>query len=302
MVRPVRRRHRNSQTSRNGPSSTPTFYKGKVIAVSVNSTVACLDAANGLGTVEEGGLHRRLWREDAHVGLQRFGLRGRRQSDLQFPCGSKAAMAALKLTDGAVIWSTKLSSGGDGCGYSSPIKATYIHGVPPMYVVLLGKQSELVGFPAESGKATSGSTRASAATGGVAQIPIPIVKDDHVWVSCSYSPPGAGAALLEIVAEVDGRIRSEGDQSVRKAGTEQPPRRHGPGRRLHLLRPRSERPVNRSASSSRRARFKWGGPEQQYLSRGQGVGRRPLRRRPVSTSRYENGKMVLIEPRTRRRS
>jgi outer membrane protein assembly factor BamB len=37
--------------------------------------------------------------------------------------------------------------------------------------------------------------KGTAATGGVAQIPMPVVKDDRVWVSCSYS---GGAALLQI--------------------------------------------------------------------------------------------------------
>jgi outer membrane protein assembly factor BamB len=38
--------------------------------------------------------------------------------------------------------------------------------------------------------------KATPATGGIAQIPIPIVKGDKVWVSSSY---GGGAALLQIV-------------------------------------------------------------------------------------------------------
>jgi len=66
-----------------------------------------------------------------------------------------------------------------------------------MYVVLLGKQSGLVGIHAESGKVLWQYTGVGAG-GGTAQIPTPIVKDDKVWVSCSYNPPGAGAALLQI--------------------------------------------------------------------------------------------------------
>ena len=72
-----------------------------------------------------------------------------------------------------------------------------------MYLVLLGKQSGLVGIHPESGKLLW-QYKGIGASGGVAQIPIPIVKDDKVWVSCSYSPPGAGSALLEIVPKTTG--------------------------------------------------------------------------------------------------
>jgi outer membrane protein assembly factor BamB len=176
----------------NGPSGTPTFHKGKVLTVSLNGTLACLDATKGTpfwkkSYLDDFGGKVPVWGYNDSVYVDGDKV-------ICAPGGSKAAVAALNLADGEVIWTTKVPAG-DGCGYSSPVKAT-IHGTP-MYVVLLGKQSGLVGVHAESGKVLW-QYKGTGASGGTAQIPIPIVKDDKVWVSCSYSAPGAGAALLQI--------------------------------------------------------------------------------------------------------
>lgn len=192
----------------NGPGGTPTYHDGKVLTVSANGTLACMDAKNG----------KLLWQKSY---LNDFGGRvptwGYNDSVLVdgdhvicVPCGPQAAIAALKLTDGEVVWKTSLGPLGGGCGYCSPIKATF-HGVPA-YVVLLGDRSGIVGVHTETGKLLWQYT-GKPATGSTAQIPIPIVKDDRVWVSCSY---GGGSALLQITPKGDGTFDAKELKAYKK--------------------------------------------------------------------------------------
>lgn len=175
----------------NGPASTPTFHNGKVYAVSANGTLSCLDAKNGKpawsksyvrdfgGEVPKWGYTESVYADGDKI--------------VCAPGGRDAAVVALKADSGEVVWKADVGPVGRGGGYSSPLKAT-IGGVP-MYVVLLGQSSGVVGVHADTGKLLW-QYKNTPATGGVAQIPIPIVKDDRVWVSTSY---GGGAALLQIV-------------------------------------------------------------------------------------------------------
>lgn len=187
----------------NGPASTPTIHNGKVYTVSADGTVSCLKARDG----------KELWSKSysSDFGSQSVGKAGVGWGycDSILPDGDRvictpgakgAALVALKADTGEVIWKTDAGEIGNpnvkgfsGQGYSSPIKAE-IAGVP-QYVVLLGNGSGLVGVSPQSGKVLW-QYKGTAATGGVAQIPIPIVKGDKVWVSCSYS---GGSALLQIV-------------------------------------------------------------------------------------------------------
>lgn len=174
----------------NGPASTPTYHNGKVYAVSASGKLACLDANTG----------KSLWTKDY---VKDFGGAqpkwGFTESPLVdgdkvicLPGGRGAAVVALKADNGQVIWKTDVGNVGGANGYSSALKAT-IHGTP-MYVALLGASSGVVGVHPETGKLLW-QYKGTAATGGIAQIPIPIVKDNKVWVSTSYN---GGAALLEI--------------------------------------------------------------------------------------------------------
>jgi outer membrane protein assembly factor BamB len=193
----------------NGPCSTPTVHDGKVLAVSVNGTLACLDAAKGSvlwkkSYVDDFGGKVPAWAYTDSVYVDGDKV-------ICVPCGSKAAVAALKLADGEVIWTAKLPTGSDGCGYSSPVKAT-IHGTP-MYVVLMGAQSGLVGLHTDTGK-VFWQYKGKPAAGGVAQIPTPIVKDDLVWVSTSYS---GGSALLQILSKSKDEFEVKEVKAYKKA-------------------------------------------------------------------------------------
>ena len=183
-----------SQT--NGPASTPTIHKGKAYTVSANGTVSCIDAKTG----------KAAWSKN--YGKDFGGVPGGKggvvwgYSDSVLADGDKiictpgakgAAVVALNADTGAVIWKADAGEIGGGNGYSSPLKATF--GTTPAYVAELGSKSGLVAVHANTGKLLW-QYKGTPATGGVAQIPIPIVKGDKVWVSTSY---GGGAALLQIV-------------------------------------------------------------------------------------------------------
>jgi outer membrane protein assembly factor BamB len=174
----------------NGPGSTPTYHEGKLYAVSLGGTLACLDAKTG----------KEQWKtsyiDDYGGTVPRWGYNDSVLIDgdkvICAPNGTKAAVVALKAKDGSEVWKTETKSGGAG-GYSSPVKATFDK--VPMYVVLLGTDGGVVGVAADSGKVLW-QYKGQAAAGGTAQIPIPVVKDDKVWVSTSYN---GGSALLQIV-------------------------------------------------------------------------------------------------------
>ena len=195
-------------TNTNGPASTPTFHNGKLYTVGNDGTLSCLSAKDGKeiwsknyakdfgGAV--GGKSGVAWGYSESVFVDGDKI-------ICIPGAKGAAVAALNADTGKTIWMADAGAIGNpggkgfpGQGYSSPIKAT-IGGVP-QYLALLGSGSGLVGVSADSGKVLW-QYKGPAATGGVAQIPIPIVKDDRVWVSCSYS---GGAALLQIVPKGDG--------------------------------------------------------------------------------------------------
>ncbi|MBA4191167.1 MAG: polyvinylalcohol dehydrogenase [Planctomycetaceae bacterium] len=179
------------QKQTNGPGSTPTYHKGKLYVVSHNGTVAAFDAAKG----------KELWSKsyisDFGGKLPAWGFNDSVLIDddkvICAPGSPKAALAALKPDTGATIWTTDAGDVSGGQGYSSPVKAT-IGGVP-MYVILTGAKGGLIGVNAATGKVLW-QYKNTPAAGGVAQIPIPVIKGDLIWVSCSY---GGGAALLQIV-------------------------------------------------------------------------------------------------------
>lgn len=185
----------------NGPASTPTVHKGKVFAVSANGTLAALDAKTG----------KTLWKKnyvtDFGGSQPKWGFTESVYADgdkiVCTPGGKDAAIVALKADTGEVVWKTPLSVGG-GYGYSSPVKAT-IHEVP-QYVVLTGTSGGVVGVDAATGKLLW-QYAGLGANGGVAQIPMPIVNANKVWVSCSYDK--GGSALLD--------VSKAGDQFAAKA-------------------------------------------------------------------------------------
>ena len=202
------------------------------------------------------------------------------------PCGPKAAVAALKLADGEVVWKADVGPVGGACGYSSPMKATF-NGTPT-YVVLLGQQSGVVGVHAETGKLLW-QYKGKPATGGVAQIPIPIVSGDKVWVSTSY---GGGAALLQIVSTGTDQFEAKELKAYKKPELNN----HHGGMVLvgeHVYFGHNQNDGNPVCVEFKTGDVKWG-PEKNPAG---GSGSAAV----LSADgrlyfRYENGVMVLIEP------
>jgi outer membrane protein assembly factor BamB len=179
----------------NGPSGSPTYDAGRLYAVSSKGRLVCVQAKDG----------KLLWKKEYLADFGAKGLPAWAFTDTPLvdgdhvicvPTSAKAAVAALKKDTGKVVWQTEVPGGvGDGAGYSSVVKATLAG--KPMYVVLLGNKAGVVGINPENGKLLW-QYNAKPATGGVAQVPMPVVYKNHVWVSSSYS---GGAALLEISAD-----------------------------------------------------------------------------------------------------
>lgn len=189
----------------NGPASTPTVHNDKLYTVSTDGTVSCLNAKDG----------KEVWSKSyvKDFGGTAIGTNGVAwgYSDSVLADGDKvictpaakgAVLVALKADTGETVWKADAGAIGapgsrgfsSGQGYSSPVKAV-IGGVP-QYLILSGNGAGLVGVHAETGKVLW-QYKGNAATGGTAQIPMPVVKDDRVWVSCSYN---GGAALLQIAS------------------------------------------------------------------------------------------------------
>ncbi|MDB5308696.1 MAG: bamB 3 [Gemmataceae bacterium] len=181
----------------NGPASTPTYYDGKVYAVSGNGTLACFDAATGKLVWDKS------YQTDFGGKVPTWGYSDSVLVDgdklICIPGGSKAAVAALKPTTGEVVWKTEAVQAGGGGGYSSPVKTT-VGGIP-MYVALLGQSGGLIGVHADTGRLLWRYTKA--ALGGVAQIPTPIVQGDKIWLSTAYK---GGSALLQLVPEDSDKV------------------------------------------------------------------------------------------------
>lgn len=175
----------------NGPSSTPTYANGKLYAVSSLGKLVCLDAADG----------KPVWSKsltnDFGGSVEKWGYCESPLVDgdklICSPGGNKAAIVALKAGTGDVIWKTDVGRVGKGSGYSSPLKAT-VAGVP-MYIALLGQDAGFVGVHADTGKLLWSYTHD---VNGTADIPTPIVKGDLVWTATGY-PPAGGAALIQLV-------------------------------------------------------------------------------------------------------
>jgi outer membrane protein assembly factor BamB len=268
----------------NGPSSTPTYHKGKVLAVSAGGTLACLDAAHG------GVLWTKNYHDDFGGQVPTWAYNDSVLVDgdkvICAPCGPKAAVAALRLADGVAVWKTEVNSVGGGCGYSSPLKATF--GGTPAYVVLLGQQSGVVGVHAETGKLLW-QYKGKPAAGGVAQIPTPVVSGDRVWVSTSY---GGGSALLQIVPTGAGGFQVKELKAYRKPELNN----HHGGMVLvggHLYFGHNQNDGNPVCVEFRTGYIKWGPKKNPAGGSGSAA---VLYADGRLYFRYQNGVMVLIEP------
>ncbi len=177
----------------NGPSGSPTYDDGKLYTVTSTGKLFCLDAKTGKSVWQKD------YQKDYDGKVQSWGYTDSPLIDgnkvICEPAGAKVAMVALDKKTGKEIWKTEIPGGAGGGGtYSSTVKAT-VAGTP-MYVLLTGDKGGVIGVNPENGKLLWQYT-GTAATGGVAQVSMPVISKDLVWVSCAYK---GTSALLQIAA------------------------------------------------------------------------------------------------------
>ncbi|HEY1189417.1 MAG TPA: PQQ-binding-like beta-propeller repeat protein [Gemmata sp.] len=273
----------------NGPASTPTVHKGKVYTVSANGTLSCLSAKDGK-EVWSKNYARDFGGPPAGRGGVTWGYSDSVLADgdkiICAPGGTGAAVVALNADTGETVWKADVGKVGGGNGYSSPIKASFAG--TPAYVAELGNASGLVAVNADTGKLLW-QYKGTPATGGVAQIPIPIVKGDLVWVSTSY---GGGSALLQIVPKGKGEFEVKEVKAYRKP---QLNNHHG-GMVLvgdYIYFGHDQNQGNPVCVELKTGQIKWG-PEKPPAG-GQGSAA-VLAADGRLYFRYQNGVMVLMEP------
>ncbi len=184
------------------PNGTPTVANGMVFVLDRTGNLTAAEAATG----------RKLWQRnlEKEFGGKMMSGWGWSESPLAdgerlvvTPGGPQALLVALDQKTGRTLWQSKPpmlgSQGQDGAAYSSVViskAAGWRH-----YVQLTGRA--VVGVDPEDGRVLWHYGRVN---NGTANIPTPLVWDDHVFVSTGY---GAGAALLRISRDGKGLKATE---------------------------------------------------------------------------------------------
>jgi outer membrane protein assembly factor BamB len=179
------------------PNGTPTVAGGLVFVIDRTGNITAADAATG----------KRVWQRNM---TKDFG--GKMESGwgwsesplvdgdkvIVTPGGPGALLVALDRKSGRTLWKSPTpkfgDTGLDGAAYSSVVigKAAGRR----QYVQLVGRA--VVGVDPDNGQVLWHYGRVN---NGTANIPTPLVWDDHVFVSTGY---GSGAALLKIVPDGKG--------------------------------------------------------------------------------------------------
>jgi outer membrane protein assembly factor BamB len=180
-----------------GPRGTPTVDGDLVYAIGTEGDLVCLEAKGG----------KERWRKSlprdfggAMMSMWKFSESPLVDGDrLVFTPGSRdAALVAVDKKTGQTIWKAAVPdlgpNGKEGAAYAGIVISSGA-GVK-QYVQLMGKG--LVGIRASDGRFLWGYNRIA---NGVANIPTPLVRGDHVFTSTGYQ---TGAALLHLVAEGEG--------------------------------------------------------------------------------------------------
>ena len=174
-----------------GPRCTPTIDEDRVYVLGTSGDLMCLDSDTGKVRWKKnlerdfGGKMMSVWKwsESPLVDGDRL---------VCTPGVADAGLVALNKKTGDLIWKTKLPdlgpAGKDGAGYTS-IVAADIDGVR-QYLTVIGRGA--IGVSAADGQLLWSYNRIA---NRVANIPSPVVRGNHVFVTTSYK---TGSALLEI--------------------------------------------------------------------------------------------------------
>jgi len=174
-----------------GPRCTPTVDGDLLYVIGTSGDLVCAEKATGevrwrKSFAEDfGGKMMSMWKFSESPLIDGEKL-------VCTPGGAEATFVALDKATGDLIWKCGIpdigSRGKDGAGYSSMIVAE-IDGVR-QYLQILGRGA--VGVAADTGKFLWGYNRIA---NGTANIPTPIVRGNHVFVTTSYK---TGSALLKL--------------------------------------------------------------------------------------------------------
>ncbi len=177
-----------------GPRCTPTVDGELTYVVSTDGQIACLETATGKVRWTKdfqkdfGGVMMSVWKFSESPLIDGDKV-------LCTPGGRNATIVALNKKTGDVIWKCAVPEigdrGKDGAGYSSMIAAD-IDGVR-QYIQILGRGA--VGVAADDGRFLWGYNKIA---NKVANIPTPIVRGNHVFVTTSYE---TGSALLKVTRD-----------------------------------------------------------------------------------------------------
>lgn len=178
-----------------GSRSTPTVDGDHVYAIGTEGDLVCLSVKDGklvwkrsltkdFGGVMSAG-------QNVHWKFSESPLIDGNKV-IVTPGANDAALVALNKKTGEEVWRTKIPNlgekGADGAAYSSVVVSEA--GGIRQYVQFLGRG--VIGVNAETGAFLWGYNRVA---NDVANIPTPIIRGDHVFVSSGY---GTGSALLKI--------------------------------------------------------------------------------------------------------
>ncbi|MHB0958649.1 MAG: PQQ-binding-like beta-propeller repeat protein [Pirellulaceae bacterium] len=179
-----------------GSRCTPTIDGDRLYALGTDSDLVCLDVNTG----------ELKWKKNLEQDFGGEMMSGWRWSESPLVDGDQvvctpgvqdAAMVALNKSTGELIWKCAMPEigdrGKDGSGYSTMVVAE-IDGVR-QYMTIIGRGA--IGVAAETGKFLWGYNRIA---NGVANIPSPVVRDRHVFVTTSYK---TGSALLKLTKQGD---------------------------------------------------------------------------------------------------
>lgn len=181
-----------------GPRATPTLDGDLLYTMDTDGDLVCLETATG----------KERWRKSltrdyrAQTPGWMFAESPLVDGDrvLVAPGTNAAAIVALNKMTGQEIWRSAMpsfgSSGLDGPEYSS-IVISHGAGVK-QYIRLLGRG--VISVRASDGQFLWGYGRVA---NNIANVPTPVVKGDLIFASTGYD---AGAALLQLVPEGDGRV------------------------------------------------------------------------------------------------
>jgi outer membrane protein assembly factor BamB len=179
---------------KDGPRCTPTVDGQRLYAIGTSGDLLAAEAATGKVVWRKsfeqdfGGLMMSVWKfsESPLVDGEKL---------VCTPGGKDATFVALNKATGEVIWKSALpefgNRGKDGAGYSSMVVAE-IDGVR-QYIQILGRGA--AGIAADDGRFLWGYNRIA---NGVANIPTPVVRGNHVFVTTSYK---TGSALLKLARD-----------------------------------------------------------------------------------------------------